>query len=357
MIKCQNTEVLCTYIIVVYVGVYTASLPYQQQAKLSIRSVLESTIPVLKPLISPANNSRCEVLKSFLGLTYEQMQIKNASVHDVLEIDLITKDGNVKYNFSSVKKLNRLMHNASSIVILVHGFMGSSNGLMVHGIAPELMKKRGIKILALDGRKIINLEYFRSSTYAVFMGELLGEFLSQIIRDGQDPLKISIIGHSLGSHIAGVSGKRVQELTGKQLGRITGLDPAGPCFVMANLDGRLDKTDAQYVDVIHTNGGMLGLRDPIGHKDFYPNGGRSQPRCMLSICDHSRAWEYYAESVTSPKQFPARKCENWTMFKEGSCSKKSLAYMGMNSGPGEPGTYFLTTGPSSPFGLGAAGSE
>lgn len=355
MTSWQYTEFLYTYNIIFLVGLYALSLPHQP-AKFNIGSVLDATIPALKPLILPtSNDSRCEALKRLLGLTYQQMQNKNASVHDVLEIDLITDDGNMKYNFTSAKKLKRLIQDATSVIVLIHGFMESSEGLMVYGIAPEMLKKKGLKILALDGRKIINLEYFRSSTYAILMGELLGEFLSLIIKNGQDPSKISIVGHSLGSHIAGIAGKTVQELTGKKLGRITGLDPAGPCFTMSNPDGRLDKNDATYVDIIHTNGGMLGFRDPIGHKDFYPNGGRSQPRCLLSICDHSRAWEYYAESVNSAKHFLARKCENWTMFKEGLCSKNPIAYMGVNSKIGIPGTYFLTTGPTSPFGLGAAG--
>lgn len=51
--------------------------------------------------------------------------------------------------------------------------------------------------------------------------------------------------------------------------RITGLDPAGPCFHDAPLDFRLDSTDADYVDVIHTSATTkntfgFGMRDPIG---------------------------------------------------------------------------------------------
>ena len=48
---------------------------------------------------------------------------------------------------------------------------------------------------------------------------------------------------------------------------------------------RLDKSDADYVDVIHSNGdsliiGGLGAWEPIGHVDFYPNGGRAQRGCQ-----------------------------------------------------------------------------
>lgn len=63
-------------------------------------------------------------------------------------------------------------------------------------------------------------------------------------------------------------------------------------------EARLDKTDADYVQVIHTDGDTFGLMEPIGHgkristyggsiaynfiirffsADFYPNGGKQQP--------------------------------------------------------------------------------
>ncbi|XP_037293469.1 pancreatic lipase-related protein 3 isoform X4 [Manduca sexta] len=283
------------------------------------------------------------------------MQEKNASVHETLNIDLITKNGNVKFNLTATKRLGRVMKNAKTIIILIHGFLESSDGWMVSGLAPVLLNRTGLKLFALDGRKIINWEYFRSSTYARFMGEQLGTSLSKIIKDGQDPTKISLIGHSLGAHIAGVTGKRVHQLTGQLLSRITALDPAGPCFSSVDSGSRIERTDAKYVNVIHTNGGVLGLKEPVGHMDFYPNGGMSQPGCLLSTCDHSRSWEYLAESISSPKHFPARRCDNWTMFKDGLCSKNKVSYMGLSS-DGDPGLYFLTTGSSSPYGLGAAGS-
>lgn len=82
--------------------------------------------------------------------------------------------------------------------------------------------------------------------------------------EGQDPSKITLIGHSLGAHIAGIAGKQVFEISGQKVGRITGLDPAGPCFSTIGSDGKLDASDAAYVDVIHTNGGMLGLKESVG---------------------------------------------------------------------------------------------
>ena len=65
----------------------------------------------------------------------------------------------------------------------------------------------------------------------------------------------------------------------------SGLDPAGPLFEGYEPSVRLDKSDAAYVDVIHSNGeslivGGFGTWEPIGHVDFYPNGGRAQRGCQ-----------------------------------------------------------------------------
>lgn len=61
--------------------------------------------------------------------------------------------------------------------------------------------------------------------------------------------------------------------------RITGLDPALPGFITPNIDDKLDKTDAEFVDVYHTNAFMQGQFEESGHVDFYMNGGVIQPGC------------------------------------------------------------------------------
>ena len=87
---------------------------------------------------------------------------------------------------------------------------------------------------------------------------------------------IHVIGASLGSHVAATLGA----YTGGRLGRITGLDPSGPLFHSSPPDDRLDRTDAGFVDVIHSAGKWVGNDDIIGHADFFPNLGKApQPGC------------------------------------------------------------------------------
>lgn len=54
--------------------------------------------------------------------------------------------------------------------------------------------------------------------------------------------------------------------------RITGLDPAQPCFEQKSSSLRLKKNDASFTDVIHTNSEPgenhnFGIYDPIGKEN------------------------------------------------------------------------------------------
>jgi len=61
---------------------------------------------------------------------------------------------------------------------------------------------------------------------------------------------------------------------------VPGLDPAKPMFSTKRPAERLHRTDAQFVDIVHTTNLVLGQHKPIGIIDFYPNGGNTkQPGC------------------------------------------------------------------------------
>jgi len=57
----------------------------------------------------------------------------------------------------------------------------------------------------------------------------------------------------------------------------TALDPADG---LKSTKLVLRKSDADFVDVIHTGTKLFGLSRPVGHVDFYPNGGKTQPGCQ-----------------------------------------------------------------------------
>jgi len=59
--------------------------------------------------------------------------------------------------------------------------------------------------------------------------------------------------------------------------RISALDPAFPLFYPGT---HLSASDADFVDVIHTDAWLYGAPTSTGTADFWPNGGTSlQPGC------------------------------------------------------------------------------
>lgn len=138
-----------------------------------------------------------------------------------------------------------------------------------------------MNIICVDWAKGAELpNYVKAATNTRLVGKQLSVLLKGLIEQaGLSSKSLHLIGFSLGAHVAGFAGAELGNLS-----RITGLDPAGPLFESQDPRARLDQTDAEFVDVIHSNGeniilGGLGSWQPLGHVDFYPNGGRMQKGC------------------------------------------------------------------------------
>lgn len=105
------------------------------------------------------------------------------------------------------------------------------------------------------------------------------------------------------------------------------LDAAGPLFDDVSVSAK----DAAFVDAIHTSGGekiingQLGIEKPVGHVDFYPNGGKKQPGCgLLDLsCDHQRAPKLYLESIKNDRcRFQSTQCQGGlTAVLESKCGQ------------------------------------
>lgn len=161
---------------------------------------------------------------------------------------------------------------------------------------------------------------------------------------GVDPKRIQLIGHSLGAHLAGYIGKN----TNSKLGRIYGLDPAGPCFgaiagPLYPSSKRLAPSDANEVITIQTNSALLGIERPLGRYSVYVEGGANQPGCKSSgvlrslgtltfdggdfdtvACSHSRApnlitYRHEQGNGEDSCLMIAYACRDWESFTKGQC--------------------------------------
>lgn len=163
---------------------------------------------------------------------------------------------------------------------------------------------------------------------------------------------IHLIGHSLGAHIVGYAGRYFTEYTGLNLTRITGLDPANPCFNEGqNLSG-LQRGDAEFIDVIHTNPGVFGKENPVGDVDFYAEGlAPIKPGCKQFGCSHGRALEYFTESVYpgNEENFLGVRCTSLTKLKNGFCNGPKFP-MGLAVPFNLAGNYFLPVNAQKPYG-------
>lgn len=186
--------------------------------------------------------------------------------------------------------------------------------------------------------------YPRAVANIVPVSRFISEFVNRkLLEEARiPPRQIQLVGHSLGAHLAGFVGKA----TTQKVGRIFGLDPAGPCFgsfsgALYPSDKRLSPDDAEEVISIHTNYGLLGIEAPVGRYSVYVEGGKEQADCgtfkefawnSLSwdgpnfdkvACSHSRAPALLTYELSTSRrdncQLVAYECDSWEAFKDGFC--------------------------------------
>ncbi|CAL1677802.1 unnamed protein product [Lasius platythorax] len=239
--------------------------------------------------------------------------------------------------------------------IIVHGWIENGNTFWLHNVRRNYLSVGDYNVICVNWSAGSTKEYLTSVRLIPQVGEYVAAFIEFLVSETQVSYDdIHILGHSLGAHVAGYIGNYVP---GK-LGRITGLDPAGPAFetpYLKDAEERLDSKDANFVDVIHTCAGSLGILRPIGHADFYPNGGTfRQPGCPVissQYCSHGRSHQFFAESIVHADGFPAVQCANWIDFGLRKCSNNT-AVMGEFISTDARGTYYLETNAEPPFGKG-----
>ncbi|XP_067625497.1 phospholipase A1-like isoform X2 [Eurosta solidaginis] len=239
-------------------------------------------------------------------------------------------------------------------VFIIHGWQSDSSSDMMYDIRDAYLSRGNFNIFTVDwSDKSLSYNYASAKNAVPGVGKQVASFIDFLHKQGGASLEtLHLVGHSLGAHVAGYAGKNV--MTGK-INQITGLDPAFPLFSYNNPSTRLNENDASYVESIHTCGGLLGFKHPIGQSAFYPNGGKGQPGCGLDLagtCAHSRSWMYFAEGIRK-NSFTSVKCDSWKSAVGKSCGKTySAIHMCASSNiVSANGYYYVPVNKVAPYGM------
>ncbi|XP_040064746.1 phospholipase A1 1-like [Ixodes scapularis] len=254
------------------------------------------------------------------------------------------KDKPVEISESSPKEtLKSYFGTKKDLVFIIHGF-----GQGEHSEIPIKMKDAFLNKIDCNFIVVLWTEGAKKPLYNIaaantaLVGRQIALLLKKLTEEFPETVlssDVHLIGFSLGAHIAGFSGRTFTLITNKTIGRITGLDPANALFTNSGV--QLRPSDADFVDVIHTNrgkasSGKMGIDKQCGHVDFYPNGGSRQPGCSwFSIgCSHRRSAEYFVESLTDePCKFVSYSCINGLQDSVSACirNQSDKSEMGYSS--------------------------
>lgn len=269
---------------------------------------------------------------------YTEPKCPNKDVRFFLYTQMKQNDPH-EISFFNMSSLNREHFiRTRPLIVLIHGYTGHKDFSPNTEIRPAYFEYGEYNIITVDYQPLARWPCYITAvqnlrTVANCTAQLLDELIERKIFRMK---YIHIIGFSLGGQTAGMISTYIKQ---GPLERITGLDPAKPLFIFAPKEYKLDIGDAKFVDVIHTDVLQRGMLMPIGHVDFYVNGGVEQRGCTIrrvidpGSCNHARAPEYYAESINSKIGFWGFRCAHWYLYALGMCKESesdSIALMGIH---------------------------
>ncbi|XP_054711908.1 inactive pancreatic lipase-related protein 1-like [Uloborus diversus] len=254
------------------------------------------------------------------------------------------------------------------VKIIIHGFRESGFQDWIKDLIRELLTSEDSNVISVDWRIGASQSYPQAAANTRSLGLVVADFIDYLQRKYRiSPADIHVIGYNLGAHAAGYVGDQIP-----RLGRITGLDPAGPYFEDTDPRVRLDATDALFVDVIHTDSPpssqVAGMLQPAGHIDFYPTPGWRRTGCnfvegikSFRRCKGVHAPELFTESVNMDCPFYGYFCDSYANFSSGQCDRgcgqdmTQCAALGFKAdswlrfSTSEPVTMFLEIGLEEPL--------
>ncbi|XP_013137881.1 PREDICTED: lipase member H-B-like isoform X1 [Papilio polytes] len=278
----------------------------------------------------------------------KKLQMLRILVHKVINGKVHRSDYPITGAAKSLAKDKLVDFKNKKTVFYIGGFVDSAYFPFSQAMG-TVYSRRGYNVLLSETFQFLTYIYPKSVRLSKVIGDKIGELLVNLENLGLKADNLEIVGMSIGAHIAGYAAKYYFNATGRKPSRLTGLDPAGPCFRGLPPDLRLRKTDAERVDILHTNIDGFGIAENLGHVDYYVNGGEYQPSDIVAIpclviCSHVRSAIYWWLAVQNPKKFIAIKCDSIQDARFAKCyNGTEINYVGLETKFDRPGLYYLPT--------------
>lgn len=250
----------------------------------------------------------CDPLTDLKFLLYTQMNLNNPQ-----SLQLMDSKSVFTSNFNE----------SLTTVYLIHGWNADRNGQLNLDIRHALNSmNQTLNIIVVEWKNCAQSSNYDVVRYRLeSVGAVVARFIDFIIDLYPTHLdNTELVGHSFGAHVAGFVAKKLQN--SRRVKSLIGLDPAGKLFYVNDTTSRLDRGDAEYVEIIHTDTRGIGFPEPIGHVDHYPNYGHDQPGCDGNSCNHRRAIEYFALSIL--KHLTAQQCFGYENIVADLCNRTGL---------------------------------
>ncbi|XP_026762736.3 lipase member H-A-like [Galleria mellonella] len=271
-----------------------------------------------------------------------------------------------KYNYYQMNEMGNdpTMDYSRKTVLFISGYFDNPD-FAASRIMEYSYRLLGYNVFLLDMHKFVEHDYPSVTRNLPAIGKHTAEMLYNLTQQnvGFDPKKFEMVGLSLGGETISFIAKSYKALSGVKISRLTALDPSGPCFRNRGPDRRLDKSDADYVEVIGTNIDGLGIATPVGHVNIYINGGEYQMSdiywmpCEM-FCSHIKVFEIWFSALRNQDSFIAIQCDTMQQARDKDCYDRKpfvTNLLGLKVDKTKHGIFYLATTYNYPYYMGEKG--
>lgn len=241
------------------------------------------------------------------------------------------------------------------ISFITHGYTENGAEQWISQLVQALLDRKdghNMKVLVGDWNEgaagagtMMDSRYRQAASNVEMYARMTGEFLMRIFKRFHiSEENVHLMGHSLGGQTVGEVSRWLNSQHSFKVARVTAFDPAAILFGVMGGDVLLNKENAHFMTVLHTSActstllaarGAVGVLEPIGHVDIYPNNGSIiQPACKENntfFCSHQRGYKFFTQMVAGcgkhSGQNKGRSCDLTGKL----CSSESQASQGQCS--------------------------